>query len=448
MSQETVLQTNVEPVTAEQLEKALAAGADYFAHQPSSQFDRCQQLLKLAQLFDDQAEQLGVQAAHDMHKRLVEGQQEAHAAANIIRYYANNGPALLSPKPYVYGQNDAHAQLEYDPLGIVLAVEPWNFPYTQVIRVLAPNYLAGNPVLLKPARSVAGCAQAMVALTEKAGFPTGAFTSLNLSHDQVANVIGDDRIQGVAVTGSTAVGRHLASLAGQNVKPSTLELGGSDACLVLDDADLATAILEMAASRLRNSGQTCTSAKRFIVRREVADQVIDGLTKIFNRQTIGDPLDAATTLAPLASKAGQERLTAQVKLALDHGAKALVKGGAVGETGFQPTLLTNLTADNPASQEEFFGPVAQLYVVDSDEEAIQVANSTPFGLAGSIFSQDLSRAKHLASRMATGQVFINKGSSGIPELPFGGIKQSGYGREMSDLGILTFMNAKIVVLPD
>ena len=435
-------------VTDEQLDAALAAGATYFATQPTTQYDRCEHLLALAQLFDDQAAELATQAAHDMHKLFAEGQQEAHAAAAILRYYANHGPAFLTPKPYVYGPHDAPAQLEYAPLGIVLAVEPWNFPYTQVIRVLAPNYLAGNPVLLKPARQVAGCAAALEDLAQAAGIPAGAFVSLPLTHDQVAQAIADDRVQGVAVTGSPAVGRHLASLAGQALKKCTLELGGSDACVILDDADLATAIPAMATSRLRNAGQTCTSAKRFIVHRDVADQVIGGLKTIFEAQLIGDPLDPATTLAPLASVAGQTHLSEQVNRALEHGATALIPGGAVpGGTGFRPTLLTDLAPTNPATQEEFFGPVAQLYVVDSDDQAVAVANQTPFGLAGSIFSGDHQRAQRLASRLATGQVFINQGSSGIPELPLGGIKQSGYGREMSDLGILEFMNAKIVVLP-
>lgn len=442
-------ETLAQAVSSNQLEQTLTAGETYFETRPTTQYDRCQHLLALAQLFDDQAAELATQAANDMHKLFAEGQQEAHSAAVILRYYANNGPAFLTPKPYVYGANDAHAALEYAPLGIVLAVEPWNFPYTQVIRVLAPNYLAGNPVLLKPASQVTGCATAIERLTQAAGFPAGAFASLPLSHDQVSEVIADWRVQGVAVTGSPRVGRDLASLAGQHLKKCTLELGGSDACLILNDADLATAIPAAAQSRLRNAGQTCTSAKRFIVQREIADQVVTGLKKIFTQQLIGDPLDPATTLAPLASKAGQQRLTEQVQLALANGATALVAGGAVADgTGFRPTLLTDLTIDNPATQEEFFGPVAQLYVVDSDEEAVAVANQTPFGLAGSIFSGDISRAKALASRLATGQVFINQGSSGIPELPFGGIKQSGYGREMSDLGILEFMNAKIVALPD
>jgi succinate-semialdehyde dehydrogenase/glutarate-semialdehyde dehydrogenase len=327
-------------------------------------------------------------------------------------------------------------------------VEPWNFPYTQVIRVLAPNYLAGNPVILKHASSVAGCAALIQDAARKAGMPVGAFQNLCLTHDQVARVIADPRVQGLAVTGSEPVGRQLAGLAGQNLTKSTLELGGSDACLILDDADMDNAIKEAAISRLRNSGQTCTSAKRFIVRREVADEFVAGLKRIFTAQVVGDPMDPKTTLAPLASKRGQEKLAQQVDNAVQHGATAIVAGGPTGEaTGFMPTLLGDITPDNPASQEEFFGPVAQLYVVDSDDEAVKIANATPFGLAGAVFSADEDRAHRVASRMATGQVFINKGSTGIPELPFGGVKNSGYGREMSDLGIMEFMNAKIVVYP-
>lgn len=431
-----------------EVDQALAASEKYFAEQPTTRFERAQHLLALAQIFDDEADKFAEEAAHNMGKLFKEGQGESHAAANITRYYANNGVAFLTPKPYVYGPDDAHAQLEYAPTGIVMSVEPWNFPYTQVIRVLAPNYLAGNPVILKHASSVAGCAALIEQAARQAGMPVGAFQNLCLTHDQVARVIADDRVQGLAVTGSEPVGRQLAGLAGQNLTKSTLELGGSDACLILDDADMDNALAEAAISRLRNSGQTCTSAKRFIVRREVADEFTAGLKQIFEAQVVGDPMDSQTTLAPLASKAGQVKLAQQVDAAVQNGATAIVAGGPVGAaTGFLPTLLGDITLDNPASQEEFFGPVAQLYVVDSDEEAVKIANATPFGLAGAVFSGDEERAKRVASRMATGQVFINKGSTGIPELPFGGVKNSGYGREMSDLGIMEFMNAKIVVLP-
>ncbi|MCH4123691.1 MAG: aldehyde dehydrogenase family protein [Levilactobacillus sp.] len=434
--------------TDAEVDQALATSAKYFEEQPTTRYERAQHLLKFAQIFDDEADKFAEEAAHNMGKLFKEGQGESHAAANITRYYANHGEAFLTPKPYVYGPNDAHAQLEYAPTGIIMSVEPWNFPYTQVIRVLAPNYLAGNPVILKHASSVAGCAALIQDAARKAGMPVGAFQNLCLTHDQVARVIADPRVQGLAVTGSEPVGRQLAGLAGQNLTKSTLELGGSDACLILDDADMDNAIKEAAISRLRNSGQTCTSAKRFIVRREVADEFVAGLKRIFTAQVVGDPMDPKTTLAPLASKRGQEKLAQQVDNAVQHGATAIVAGGPTGEaTGFMPTLLGDITPDNPASQEEFFGPVAQLYVVDSDDEAVKIANATPFGLAGAVFSADEDRAHRVASRMATGQVFINKGSTGIPELPFGGVKNSGYGREMSDLGIMEFMNAKIVVYP-
>ncbi|TGD19490.1 aldehyde dehydrogenase family protein [Levilactobacillus suantsaiihabitans] len=434
--------------TDAEVDQALATSAKYFEEQPTTRYERAQHLLKFAQIFDDEADKFAEEAAHNMGKLFKEGQGESHAAANITRYYANHGEAFLTPKPYVYGPNDAHAQLEYAPTGIIMSVEPWNFPYTQVIRVLAPNYLAGNPVILKHASSVAGCAALIQDAARKAGMPVGAFQNLCLTHDQVARVIADPRVQGLAVTGSEPVGRQLAGLAGQNLTKSTLELGGSDACLILDDADMDNAIKESAISRLRNSGQTCTSAKRFIVRREVADEFVAGLKRIFTAQVVGDPMDPKTTLAPLASKRGQEKLAQQVDNAVQHGATAIVAGGPTGEaTGFMPTLLGDIAPDNPASQEEFFGPVAQLYVVDSDDEAVKIANATPFGLAGAVFSADEDRAHRVASRMATGQVFINKGSTGIPELPFGGVKNSGYGREMSDLGIMEFMNAKIVVYP-
>ncbi|KRN28654.1 NAD-dependent aldehyde dehydrogenase [Lactobacillus selangorensis] len=429
----------------EQVATALQNGAAYFetALQQSPQ-ERAAQLLTLAQLFRDRQDELATEATHNMGKLFREGQGEAQAAANIAEYYAQHGPAFLQDRPYnIDGQ---HASLEYTATGIIVSVEPWNFPYTQVMRVFAPNFILGNPIILKHAAIVGGCAALFEQLVAAAGMPTGAFKNLFLSHDQVDKLLADPRVQGVALTGSEAAGRSIAAMAGHNLIKSTLELGGSDAFVVLDDADIPAAVEGATVSRLRNAGQVCTSAKRYIVRKEVAADFIAGIKHNFQTQILGDPSDPATTLAPLSSRSARDTLQKQVDAAVQEGAQIVVDGGAVAGTNFfKPIVLSNITPNNPASQTEFFGPVAQLYIVDSDEEAIRVANATPYGLAGAVYSQDIERAQNVARQMITGQVFLNRPSVGVPQLPFGGVKNSGYGREMSDLGILEFANQKIVV---
>lgn len=428
-----------------EIQLALQNGHDYYQEALSHDIsERAKQLQQLATVFLKHQDELATVAAHNMGKRLSEGQNEVAAAANIAHYFADHGAEFLTNKPY---QSDGlKAHLTYMATGIVLAVEPWNFPYTQVMRVFAPNFILGNPIILKHAGITAGCAALFESLVAEAGIPNGAFKNLFLDHQQVNDIIADDRVQGVALTGSETAGRQIAAAAGQHLKKSTLELGGSDALIVLGDADIQSAVEGATISRLRNAGQVCTSAKRYIVRREIADAFVEGLQATFTNQIIGDPLDPLTTMAPLSSKSAQRILQEQVETAVSAGAHVLIAGGAVPETNFfLPMLLTNISSENPAFNTEFFGPVAQLYLVDSDEEAIQLANATSYGLAGAVYSQDIAHAQHVAQRMITGQVFINQPSIGVPQLPFGGVKHSGYGREMSDLGIYEFANQKIIV---
>ncbi|GAF40050.1 succinate-semialdehyde dehydrogenase [Agrilactobacillus composti DSM 18527 = JCM 14202] len=337
--------------------------------------------------------------------------------------------------------------LQQDAIGIVLSIEPWNFPYSQVMRVFAPNFLVGNPVVLKHASIVAGCAAHFEKVLLQAGIEPGAFQNLFVSYDQIATILADKRVQGVALTGSEAAGRQIAALAGQNLVKSTMELGGNDVFAVLNDADIDLAVQDAAAARLRNAGQVCTSAKRYIVQQDVAADFIAGIQATFQNQVLGDPMAATTTLAPLASKGASDQLQQQLDQALAHGATALVAGGQVAGMGnfFAPAILTDITPDNPAFYQEFFGPVAQVYVVPDDQALIKLANDSNFGLAGAVYSKDTTHAHEVASQLETGQVFINQPSGAYPELPFGGVKNSGYGREMSDLGLYEFTNQKIVV---
>lgn len=441
-------ETEFDKTTDEQVEQALQRGHQYYVDQRQVGFvTRAKQLAMIADSFRQNVELLAKMAASNMGKLYQEGLGEANAAANIAQYYADNGPQALVDKPYTYLDNQK-AVLRYESTGIVLAVEPWNFPYTQVMRVFAPNFLLGNPVILKHSHLVAGCADLFQELVWATDVDRGAFQNLFIDSQQVGKMIADMRVQGVALTGSANAGSAVAAEAGKAMTKSTLELGGNDAFVVLSDADVGQAVKDGATSRLRNAGQVCTSAKRFIVHQDVADQFIDGMVQEFESRYPGSPLDQSTTLAPLASKDAQMHLQRQVDLAVEDGAKVLVDGGAIeSEPGnfFKPVLL-KMTPSNSMYDEEFFGPVGQIYVVKDDEEAVALANLSQFGLAGAVYSQSPKHARTVANQMETGQIFINQPSNGYPQLPFGGIKNSGYGREMSDLALYEFANQKMIAL--
>lgn len=316
------------------------------------------------------------------------------------------------------------------------------------MRVLAPNLAAGNPVLAKHASIVPHCAETFAHLVREAGAPDGAWTNLFISSDQVANIIADPRVQGAALTGSEKAGSAVAAQAAKHIKKSTLELGGNDVFVVLDDADLEKAVKIGVQARLTNAGQVCTAAKRFILHEKIADQFLSQFTEAFRKVKVGDQMDASTELGPLSSKDALETLTRQVEEAVKNGATLHVGGKPLESKGnfFEPTILTNITRDNPAYFEEFFGPVAQMYVVKDDDEAVKLANDSHYGLGGAVFSQDIERAKRMASRIETGMVYINWLTDTAAELPFGGVKRSGFGRELSDLGIKEFVNQKLVVV--
>jgi succinate-semialdehyde dehydrogenase/glutarate-semialdehyde dehydrogenase len=316
------------------------------------------------------------------------------------------------------------------------------------MRVFAPNFAAGNPVLAKHASIVPHCATVFEELVYKAGAPKGAWANLFITSSQVSNIIADDRVVGAAMTGSEGAGAAIATQAAKHLKKSTLEMGGNDVFIVLEDADMDKAIKDGVFSRLHISGQECICAKRFVLHEKIAGEFLDRFTKAMATVKIGDPMEEDTKLGPLSSAEASAGLAKQVQRAVDAGATLHLGGKPMDRPGnfFEPTILTNITRDNPAYFEEFFGPVAQIYVVKSDDEIVELANDSHFGLAGAVFSKDIDRAKALASRIETGAIWINTFASTAPELPFGGVKRSGYGRELSQLGIKEFVNQKLVLV--
>jgi len=338
------------------------------------------------------------------------------------------------------------ATIESSPLGVLFGVQPWNFPYYQLARVVAPNLMAGNVVMVKHASSVPRCALAFARLLEDAGAPAGAYTNLFVTKDQIARIIEDRRVKGVALTGSDAAGAAVAAQAGKALKKSTMELGGSDPFIVLEDADLDDAVRGALWGRFHNAGQSCVASKRLIVLEPLADRFLEKFKAAADRLRMGNPLDEATTLAPLSSREALDKLLDQIERAVAKGARILLGGRRVEGKGafLQPTILTDIKPGNPAYTEEFFGPVALFFRVPDEDAAIALANDTPFGLGGSVFTQDIPRGKRLARRIESGMVFINRATWTAPELPFGGIKRSGYGRELSHLGIHEFVNKKLI----
>ncbi len=430
------------------MQQALSTADDLY-HSAWSKGDmqpRLQVLHRLADLIDQRVDELAEIASREMGKLIGQSRGEVKICAQIARYYAEHATHLLQAQPYPSTVGDAW--LEYHPIGVVVAVEPWNFPYYQLMRVLAPNLALGNPVLAKHANIVPHCADVFEKLVEEAGAPKGAWTNLFISNQQVADLIADPRVQGVALTGSERAGSAVAEQAGKHLKKSTLELGGNDVFVVLDDADIDEAVRQGAQARLSNCGQVCTAAKRFILHEKIATDFMAKFSAALQSAKAGDPLDESTTLGPLSSKEARDRLVKQVDDAVKHGARVELGGQVIEGVGcyYQPTILTGLTPQNPAYYQEFFGPVAQVYVVADDRTAVALANDSHYGLGGSVWTRDILRGRNMASQIETGMVFINSQSDTAAELPFGGVKRSGYGRELSDLGLKEFANQKLVVV--
>ncbi|QIC61348.1 NAD-dependent succinate-semialdehyde dehydrogenase [Acinetobacter schindleri] len=435
------------PHTDEHIQNALDQAEQILKSDWPQQIDqRIEVLRNIAQKLREQKTELAKLMTLDMGKLIKQSEGEIESCAKIAEYFADHAKEFLAPVSYETELGEAW--VEHHPLGIVMAVEPWNFPFYQLMRVFAPNCAIGNPVLAKHAGIVPQCAEAFEKLVLEAGAPRGVWINLFISSDQVQEIIADPRVQGVALTGSEGAGSAVAEQAGKYIKKSTLELGGNDVFIVLDDADLEKAIKIGCQARVNNSGQVCTAAKRFILHEKIADEFKAGMLKAFQELKIGDPLNPETTLAPLSSADALEKLTKQVDKAVAHGATVLTGGKPIEHAGnfYEPTILENISRDNPAWYEEFFGPVAQIYVAKDEDEIVSITNDSHYGLGGVIHSQDIERAKKLASRVETGMIWINWFTDTAPELPFGGIKNSGYGHELSIDGFREFTQKRLVVV--
>jgi succinate-semialdehyde dehydrogenase/glutarate-semialdehyde dehydrogenase len=399
---------------------------------------------KAARLLHEQAETFAHTMTLEMGKRISEARGEVEFSSRILAYYAKNAERFLAPVKLHPTVGEAH--MESSPLGVIFGVEPWNFPYYQLARIAGPHLMAGNVLVVKHAGIVPQCAIAFEKLLLDAGAPAGLYTNLLISHDQSDRIVDDPRIKGVALTGSVAAGKSIAARAGSNVKVSSMELGGSDAFIVLEDADLEHTVKWAVWGRMYNAGQTCCAAKRFIVVDALADKFLAKFTAALEALKAGDPLDEKTTLGPLSSEAALVQLLKQVDGAVAKGAKLLMGGKRIDRPGsyMQPTILTDIKPDNPAFRDEFFGPVALFFRVKDEKAAIALANDSDFGLGGSVWTKDVARGKRVASQVETGMMFINNIDWSDPELPFGGIKNSGYGRELGDMGIQEFVNKKLV----
>jgi succinate-semialdehyde dehydrogenase / glutarate-semialdehyde dehydrogenase len=369
---------------------------------------------------------------------------EVMLSAAILDYYADRAEKLLAPQ---HISESPGAVVETVPIGVILAIEPWNFPYYQLARVVAPQLIAGNVVVAKHAESVPQCALAFARLFAEAGAPAGAYTNVFASVEQIGRAIEDPRVAGVTFTGSERAGADVAQRAGHSVKKVVMELGGSDPFIVLDDADLDQAVAGAMFGRMFNTGQSCVGSKRIIVvGSERGERFLSLFTAQMAAQKPGDPMDPQTALGPVSSEPALELLLEQVRTAKDSGARVVTGGSRIDREGFyiEPTVLTDIDPANPAFDTEFFGPVASFYIVDSQDEAIKLANATRFGLGAAVFTADLDRGRSVAALLDSGMVFINQPAWTGPEIPFGGTKSSGFGRELSELGFGEFVNRKLV----
>jgi succinate-semialdehyde dehydrogenase/glutarate-semialdehyde dehydrogenase len=431
--------------TDKELETKLAkAQACYLVWKTKSYPERAVIINKAAELLHAQAAAFARTMTLEMGKRIGEATGEVHFSADILAYYARNAERFLAPVKLNPTLGEAH--MESSPIGVIFGVEPWNFPYYQLARVAGPHLMAGNTLVIKHAGCVPQCAIKFEKLLLDAGAPEGLYTNLIISHEQSDHVVDDPRIKGVALTGSVAAGKSIAARAGRNLKPSSMELGGSDAFIVLEDADLEHTVKWAVWGRMYNAGQTCCAAKRFIVVESIADKFLEKFSAALAALKPGDPLDEKTTLGPLSTESALVDLLKQVDAAVKHGAKIALGGKRFDRQGsyMQPTILIDVDAKNPAFRDEFFGPVAMFFRVKDEEAAIALANDSDFGLGGSVFTKDIARGHRVASRVETGMMFINNISWSDAELPFGGIKDSGYGRELGDMGIHEFVNKKLV----
>ena len=440
-----------DPLSSEAINVKLALAASAAKTYPRESLEqRIFWMRRLAAIVETDSEELATMMTSEMGKTLVSARAEVAKCVSACRYYAENAARILTPERIPTEHQESYVR--YDPLGVVLAVMPWNFPLWQVFRFLAPALMAGNVGLLKHASNVPQCALAIEALVRRAGFPRGVFQTLLIEARQVETLLSDERVAAVTVTGSEAAGRAVAAQAGWLIKKTVLELGGSDPFIVLPSADLDTAISTAVKARCINNGQSCIAAKRFIVHESIYPEFEQRFVAGMKALTVGNPMLETTDVGPLATQQIVEELLDQVTRARESGGRVLAGGSRAhvedGRFGnyFQPTVIAGIMRNAPITQEEVFGPVAMLFRVGSIDEAIALANDTPFGLAASVWTNDSEEQRRFSIQLQCGAVFFNTAVASDPRLPFGGIKRSGYGRELAAEGMREFLNAKTVVV--
>ena len=436
-----------QPATDEQVEQAIATGHRAFQDWRARDIaDRAAVVTRIAELFEERADELAQIITREMGKPIAESRGEAEFSAEIFRYYAENGPQLAADQ-VLDSTDGAHNVVQRRPLGVLLGIMPWNYPYYQVARFAAPNLVLGNTILLKHAEIVPESALAIEQLLRDAGVPEGVYQNLFVTHEQVSTIIADPRVQGVSLTGSERAGAKVAEQAGRHLKKAVLELGGSDPYVILSTDDPRQAARDAVAIRLENTGQACNSNKRLIVMDDVFDEFVDELVAQVSGLQPGDPSQEQEGIyGPLSSEAAADRLVDQIQRAVAAGATLHVGGQRVDREGFyvQPAVITGIPQDSDVYREEFFGPVLAVYRVSSDEEALALANDTPYGLGSTVFATDPERAARFAEGLEAGMVGANQSPPEAANMPFGGVKRSGFGRELGPLGMDEFVNKRLM----
>ncbi len=433
------------PMTNEELDKIIdKADEAYRSWKKTSFGERAKIIHKVASLMRERKEELGKLATLEMGKLLSESIYEVELSADIFDYYADKAAEFLADKSLEVKHGEAF--ISYEPIGTILSVQPWNFPYYQVTRSAAPNLMAGNTMVLKHASNVPQCAKIMEDIFLEAGLPKGVYNNIFIPGREVEKLVENPKIKAVSLTGSEPAGASIAAAAGAKVKKSTLELGGSDPFIVLEDANIDLAVKTTVEGRMWNAGQVCVSPKRVIVPEKIKDEFLTKVKAFFTTLKVGDPMDSSTNVAPLSTESAAEGVVAQINKAAQQGAHILLGGRRMNRKGafVEPTLITDITPEMDAYYEEIFGPVFMLYSYKNIDEAIAIANATTFGLGGTVFGNNTQEAVKVARQIETGMVYINHVTGIAPELPFGGTKNSGYGREQSPLGIYEFVNEKLI----
>jgi len=434
-----------EEITDDELRAAIGRCYEASKSWPASTSvaDRAALVRKVGELHSERREELAEIIVREMGKPIEQALMEVDFAGMIYGFYADNAEDLMADEPIQLSEGEGTAVIRRSPFGVLLGIMPWNFPYYQVARFAGPNLVIGNTILLKHAPQCPESAEAMQKIFDDAGFPEGCYENIYASNEQIEWVIADPRVHGVSVTGSERAGSAVASIAGKNLKKVVLELGGSDPFILLGTDDLDEAVTAAAEARLDNTGQSCNAAKRFIVVDDLYDDFLAKFKEQLEGAKPGDPTAEDTAVGPLSSQTAADRLEDQVKRAIDNGAEVVVGGKRDGNF-FEPTILTGIKPGDEASQEEFFGPVAQVYKVSSEEEAVELANATPFGLGSYVMTTDKDQADRVADRIEAGMVYVNLVGADAPELPFGGFKRSGFGRELGRYGADEFVNKKLI----